>query len=466
MSKRRNGQYQTMSKFGRINLERQMVGIGNVDNVEDVLQDIKHLNDRPIHRMSVASSIAVAQRLLSERVGGSIKTRSRYLPRKKPKRNIPQVRKYVKPEGAEPELPGSAQYTPNFNVCLPNAPHYVISGSEKEVRMNLGQKTQSEMMAAWQRGIRGIQFDMEPVGPSPKEEPSEKETENPSRPETTMQGIISGPCNRDSFMPPQDLPAPGQYKINRSLDKSRVISFDRQATRKEMETLPDRYHPNLAQSIDATKGRTKGGISFDKQLGRERHEAKKDDIWVEIEKEQKALLKVLHPPEKEIVTSRKTIEPFSRQTSVFGRNPFESFMGPAETRDLQYDVDASLKALQESRKIQPMSNFGRRVNDCDRAIYAKSEAPDVLYEGVRDEWANAHPCGATPLFKNMHDRKSAYDYMPKTCGGETYTFVENGTWSYRTPVVMDKMGERKLIIEVPPQFTQKRATSHIAGRFA
>ncbi|OHT16019.1 hypothetical protein TRFO_13503 [Tritrichomonas foetus] len=454
--------YQTMSKFGRINLERTR-DTHPVGNVDDIIAEIKSMNDKPVKKMSVASTIAVSQRLLSG-PHRSTKTRSRYLPRKKPKRKIPVVREYVKPEGADPELPGSAQYNPNFDVYLPSAPQVIFTQAEPEKKMDSSSCTQSEMMQAWQKDLRSI--DLIPENPKLliNEPPAAQSTflkpENNKTP-----GIISIKAERDSFLgKPNENPPPGTYHIQRqSIDKPRVISFEGQSTRKPIQTLPDRTHFDLAKGIDATKPRPKCAIPFNRQVSREKSDEKKDDIWSEIEAEQKALLDILHPPEQQAKKEKKVIQPFSKQTTYFDKHPFNAFMGPPETKDLEYNVDKSLTAL--DKKLEPLDNFGRRLKDSDRTIYAKSEAPDVYYPGVPDQWAKTHKSvGSGPIFDNMHDRKSAYDYMPKI-GGGSYTFVENDNWSYRTPVVMDKMGERNIIIEIPPQYTRKPVSQSALAYF-
>lgn len=459
--------YKTLSKFGRINLERP-IGGNKVENVDELLQEIKHLNDSPIKKTSVAATIAFSNRLVQSRQGGA-KIRSRYLPRKKPEKHLPQVRQYVKPEVADEGVPGSAQYTPNYNVYLRQTPQIAIGSSEPvqvrrqfkdEKRFDATKMTQSELMRAWQKDLRTAAFDIDSRVPNEMSESSE--LIHTPKFSSRAPGVISNACNRISFLPPQDTPAPGAYSVSRPLDKSRVISFNGQATRKEIETIPDRTHMQIARGLDYIKPNPPRPILFAKQTSREKEQNQDKSVWDEIEAEQKALLDVLHPKEEKKETVKQKKQPFSQQTTHFHIHPFESFMQLDASTNLQYDVDKSLQSL--DKKLQPMPNFGRRLNDTDRTIYNKTEAPDILYPNVNEEWNNVHPTtGVAPNFGFMHERKSAYDYMPQTCGG-AYTYVEI-PWSYRTPCVMDKMGERKIIIEVPPEYKQKRASSMQANKF-
>lgn len=437
--------YKTMSKFSRIHLEDP----DEIDNVEDILSEIKHLHDRPLNRTAPAG-LGISPHLVGEgkqgvHVGGG------HLPKAKPKKQpifVKTVGKQDRQESASPD----AHYHPNFSATLPTIPQVVISGTERKVKMNLGKMTQSEMLDAWNRGLRDVTFEDEPEKPPPSErQPAVQRTP----------GIISKEAKRDSFMDVREAPPVGHYTIERKLDKHRVIEFSKQASRKEPRLLPDRVHHNVAQNIDYTKPRPQGTVPFARQTGRDMTRQEKEDLWAEIEAEQKELMEVLHPQSRAPVIKKKKVEPFARQRPAFESSPFEKIMGPQETRDLQYDVEKSLRAL--DKKVAPMPNFGRRLDDCERTVYAKSDAPDAIYPKVSEQWARLHTSGTAPLFKNMGERKSAYDYMPKTCGGP-YTFVEEVN-EHRTPVVMDRMGERRTAMRESPLFLHKRSKSQAVMRF-
>ena len=483
--------YQTISKYGRINLDRASSSLQTKNiNVKNILSGIKHINDRPLKKRSESTSIGVSQRLL---FGPSsslnvAKTRSRYLPRQKQVRKVPVVRKYEKKRNSLNELPSSAQYTPNFDVCLPSAPQFMFPRALHERMLDANHRTQCEMIKVWEKGPRTVKYGPENKDKKRKkegnssddmseEEEEEEDISSPPSPPSVapMQsivhppvkdskdasdiplkskkqpvGIISSNCVRDSFIPKSEAPAPGQYQIKRlSVDKNRLAAFDGQSTRKGIELLPDRSHFGIGKSIDSTKPQPPRCIPFSMQLSRNK-ETKQKDIWSEIEKEQKQLYNVLHPQESIEIPKKQSIQPFSQQTTYFDKHPFQSFMGPEETKDLVYDVEQSLKL--SDKKIKPFENFGRRTNDSDRAIYVASEAPDIIYKDVNLQWIKTQKNnGSGPIFKNMNSRKCAYDYMPKISGGN-YTTIKNDNWSYRTPALMDKMGEIEMMLNLPPQY--------------
>lgn len=481
--------YQTMSKFCRINLES-----GNTSNetkninVKHILSGIKHINDRPLKKITDNSVPEISQRLLGcpSSSLNTIKTRSRYLSRQKEIKKAPVVRKYEKQQNSLHEPPSAVQYTPNYEVCLPSAPKYIFPRAFHERMIDANFRTQSEMIKVWEKGPRTVKF-----GPKTKEQSEqEKESEEDQRQEAddeinqqlppaplqsivppphnntapnpkvanTVQikakkqptGLISMSSDRNSFIPKNDIPAPGQYQIKRlSVDKNRASSFDNQSTRKDIEIKTERTYFGLAKSIDSTKPQPPRCVPFKVQLSRHK-ENKQKDIWNEIEREQKQLYDILHPKEPIHVQEKKLIQPFSLQTTYFDKHPFQSFMGPEYTKDLVYDVDLSIKL--SDKKIKPLNNFGRRTNDNDRAIYVQSEAPDIVYKNVNEEWKKTQKnSGTGPVFSTMHERRSPYDYMPKIDGG-SYTAIKNNNWSYRTPALMDKMGEREMMMNLPPQY--------------
>lgn len=483
--------YKTMSKYCRIYFERpNNTNETKKINVNHILSDIKHINDRPLKKYTNNSASEVSERLFScpSSSLNMTKARSRFLSGPKLVKKAPIIRKYEKQQNPFHEVPSAVQYTPNYEACYPSAPQYPFPRALHERMIDARLRTQNEMIKIWEKGPRAVKF-----GPKNKKESEEqkKESENDQseeieeedtqqqllpptqpivpppknnfassikytnsnqvKPKKQPIGLISLSSDRNSFIPKNDLPAPGQYQIKRlSVGKNRVASFDGQSTRKSIEPLTDRTYFDLGKNIDSTKPLPPRCLPFKIQLSRSK-ETKQKDIWSEIEKEQKELYEVLHPKETIKVQEKTSVQPFSQQTTYFDKHPFQSFMGPEDTKDLVYDVDLSLKL--SDKKIKPLENFGRRINDNDRAIYAPSEAPDIIYTNVNEEWIKTKKSnGSGPIFDNMHARRSAYDYMPKISGG-SYTVIKSNNWSYRTPALMDKMGEREMMLNLPPQYS-------------
>lgn len=484
--------YQTMSKFCRINLERP----GSADkskkvNVDQILSNIKHLNDRPLKMYTNISVPGVSERLLAcpSNSLNLTKTRSRYISRQKQVKKAPTIRKYEKQQNELQEVPSSVQYSPNYEASFPSAPSFPFPRACHERMIDSRLKTQSEMIKVWEKGPRTVKF-----GPKnkPKKEEKKVEEEEEEEEESNDQlqesnektkqnqisstkpiipppkiinsttknlsnlqkkqpvGLISQSCDRNSFIPKNDIPAPGHYQVKRLLvDRNCATSFDGQSTRKSFEPKADRTYFNLGKNIDSTKPQPPRCLPFKIQLSRSK-EVKQKDIWSEIEKEQQQLYDVLHPKEIIEIKEKSKVQPFSRQTTYFDKHPFHSFMGPEDTKDLVYDVDLSFKLA--DKKIKPANNFGRRITDNDRAIYVTSEAPDVFYKNVNEEWLKTKKnYGGAPIFNNMHERKSIYDYMSKDSSGG-YIVIKDDNWNSRTPALMDKMGEREMMLNLPPQY--------------
>ena len=85
----------------------------------------------------------------------------------------------------------------------------------------------------------------------------------------------------------------------------------------------------------------------------------------------------------------------------------------------------------------------------------KTEAPDKIYGDMNNNWKKVHKSSGTgPLFDNSPPRKSAYDYMPMPEGG-SYQYINSGNWNNKTSVMMNNMGDRELMIAIPPQYAPK-----------
>lgn len=449
--------FQTMSKYGRLNFDTG-TRMHEEKQINNLLSDIKNISTGfSGKKRSNSVDDKIMKRLLSpaKRIR---KARKRILPKSKLYKHAPTISQASPRVEIVSEVPGSAQYNPNYDAYLPKTNTYSIQSLHQKIPVDPRIMTMTEMIKAWEKHIRLVDFKEEPnEGPLP-------DVSLPSKPVYNSPGVVARTTSHeDSIIRKTDAPAPDKYYIPRELDKPRVIPFDGQSTRKEIETLTDRTHMKLAQSIDSVKPRNSGCIPFDKQLAREKGLSQEDDIWKEIEEEQKSLLKILKPQKDVSKPPPKIVEPFKLQPSRLQKGPFNHMIHQEAPQDAQYNVEYSLSKL-ESKKIPPATNFGSRVSK-DRVILNKSEAPDRIYPNVIDGWKKtAKSYGSPPDFKNMHDRKSAYDYMPKTCGGN-FTFVDDNVWSYKTPVVMDQMGERKIILEVPPQFLQGKSSNLVISKF-
>jgi hypothetical protein len=444
-----------MSKFGRLNLQAHRGMTASIDDLDSIIADIKSLTTRPLGRRkkpSAQPSISLSQ----SRSHASAKVRARYLPRKKPVRPAPHVRRVYRPDQSMNVVPGATQYTPNYLVGQIQAPKIRFGVDPREtnreakvigsVVMRAEDCTRSQMVVAWQHYLRVIRFLPEQKAPASGQ--TQPEPISASKPHVRA-------SSRDSYIPQKTVPSPDHYHLARSLDKHRVIAFNRQSTRPEVPTVPDRSHERIGEGIDSTKPRIVCPIPFRKQPGREPAPSNKGEVWAEIEAEQKHLLDTLRPPEPPAPAQPKLRESFALQSGSFDTHPFAPFFGPECTRNLHYDVEETLAAT--NTQIQPRTHFGRRLEDSSRTVYAITDAPDVLFSGVREEWAQSHPGPQVPLLQLAPERKSPYFYMPRPCGKGMRGLDPNEFWNEPTPVVMSRMGERTTQIDLLPQYQRARS---------
>jgi hypothetical protein len=125
-----------------------------------------------------------------------------------------------------------------------------------------------------------------------------------------------------------------------------------------------------------------------------------------------------------------------------------------EEVDVVYDVNASRRALD-----RPATSFDIRQpvfkSAHDRLVERHSEAPDVMYDDVVQQFENTQPRATSPLqFSREIDRHEPYHYFPHGCGrGDD--IAQTSTVVGKPSVDIGKMTKRKTRIEVPENFKQR-----------
>lgn len=445
--KSRNGSFQTMSKFGRLHFDD--TGTPKIDDVDQILSDLKSMDQKSfVKRKSLNAGIS--ERLLA---GEKAPRKPRKISKTKPKhtKQPPTIPQATFKNDSSTDVPASDQYDPDYEVVLRKSPSYSFSTNNRELNLDPDKLTMRQMVDSWSN-IRIANY-------LSSQRDIQEPTINELKKEDKVPGIISRTQPiyvKNRFV--TDSPAPNHYDIPRLLGKPTVLPFEAQSSRSDAHPGPDRSHYGLAKSIDATKPRSISHL-LPPNISKDRAKDQKTNIWEEIENEQKVLMNQL----QKIKSSDSEIKPKPKPRYIPKPDvsPFAQFM-KTEAPDVEYDVEGNLRS--QNKKIPPRENFGRRLDDNDRAIYCKSDAPDVIYPNTNDAWLKTKPAsGNAPSFDQMHDRKEAYAYMPQTCGG-AYTYVETN-WNRGQAIRFDLMGKRKLVLEIPPQFKQGRASSHLAGVF-
>ncbi|EAY06380.1 hypothetical protein TVAG_151870 [Trichomonas vaginalis G3] len=445
--KSRKGSFQTLSKFGRLHFDD--ADTPDIGDIDEILSELKSFDRKSrVKRKSLKAGIS--ERLLA---GEKAQRRPRKITKTVPKhtKQPPTIPQATFKNDSSTDVPGADQYNPDYEVLLKRAPSLSISNLPKTVNYDPDTMTMRQMVDSWSN-IRIANYLN-----SRKE--IQEPTYNEFKKEDKVPGIISR--TQPTYVKNRfetDTPAPNHYNISRDVSKSSILPFHAQAPRPDNDSGPDRTHFGLAASIDATKPRSVSHL-LPPNISRDKSKDIKTNIWEEIENEQKILMNQLQKPKDTKNSAPKPVKP--RYVPKPDVSPFAQFMR-TEAPDVEYDVEGNLRSL--NKKIPPRENFGRRLDDSDRAIYQKSEAPDVIYPNTNDAWLKTIPSsGNAPSFDQMHDRKEAYAYMPKTCGGG-YTYVETN-WNRGQAVRFDLMGKRKLVLEVPPQYKQGRSSSQCAAVF-
>ena len=455
-----SGKFKALSKFGKLHFDEK--DEKELDDIESILSEIRSIdsgNSVPTKKRKSMSRIS--QRLLNNE---KVKRKSHKLtkPRTKPKKNTPTIPQATFKDTSETDVPASDQYDPDFKFALPRSPSYEISELPKEVSITPDQMTMAEMVNVWEKDIRVVKTQVE-SNDKEKYDITNRGTileEKQKQEKSLVPGVIERTKKKQKvFGPGTDTPGPGKYNIKRNNDPVHVVPFSGQSSRPEIDPGPDRTHFNLAKSIDATKPRSLYH-TLPPKLCHSDQETSKKSIWAEIEDEQKEFLDIIH---RQKSTSSSVHPVQHKKVSIKPRpGPFDHLMH-TEAPDVEYNVEESLKML-ESTKIPPRTNFGRRLDDSDRTIYVKTDAPDKIYTDLNKDYLLTKRRTSTSLdFKKLPERLSAYDYMPKPCGGDFNYYPED--FDSRTGISFDLMGERQLMLELPPQFTQKRATSQQLSKF-
>ena len=368
-----------------------------------------------------------------------------------------EVRKVGPTQGP---APSATHYTPNFDAVMSTAPKLAFdkSGLAKK-KLSLSSYTMSEMLSRWNGDIRSIEFHPEPEENRQDENVPEKKP--PSKRTKRAPGVMSSDANRDSFMKTNTpTPGPSHYEIPVNTDKVKmVLPFDQQPSRPSIRTVHPVAMRDIRQDIEYTKPRTPQCIPFDKQSGRTPRKKNGDSVWDEIEKEQARIIESLRKPDEKRKPVKKQRQPFALQTGK-PDHPFQHIMRKEIEPSVEYDVESSKRSLDRPRTAfnirQP--SYGR-----ERITYKQSDAPDVMYDDINEQFKNTIPRAATPIAMDREmKRHSPYHYMPKPCGEGEFP-GQTSSLSGRGAVEMAKMGKRKCMLESPYKF--KRSTQLPKSRF-
>lgn len=434
----------SLSAFGKSMFERESDPVKNEANIDALLKQIQTIDVGKVKKSFAIPD--VIDRLLSKDEQRPVRSRKRSTrAEQRSARQIRQVQKIVSPLD---NIPSAAHYTPNFDAVLSSAPKLAFQRAEMgEKRVSLDNCTMNEMMTKWASSIRTVEIE----GQKPKNDPILPQTQPGTPKKMTASGVISSNATRDSFLRREQTPGPTDYNVSAPKDKVKMVTtFDQQPSR------PPQAHSHhvirdVRSDIDYTKPRAPRCIAFDKQSSRNPVKKVDDAIWEEIEEEQKRIIESMQKPEKKKPPQQKKKQGFALQT---GRpsTPFEHIMRKEVEPEVEYDVAKSRRALD-----RPVTSFNIRQPALgrDRMVYSKSEAPDVMYDNVNDQFLKTVSRATTPLGMDREvKRRSPYHYMPKPCGAGDYPDAHSTVTGKRS-IEIGKMAKRKCMLDTPGSFKRK-----------
>lgn len=298
-------------------------------------------------------------------------------------RKAPEIREVKKQVSIRDGGPSSTHYDPNYNAILKSAPKFKFSSSfpeKKEKIQNLNVSTISEMINSWTTEIRETNFSSQE--PTTIDNCEIFSSFTPSSSLSDAPGIISNSGHNLKWVGGEKTPGVGSYDLSQSDMKGKmIVSFDKQSSRPPQKTNSACLH-DTRSGLDAIKPRAPRAPSFEKQSSRFPLTKNNDSLWDEIEAEQKEILSKLDIPQRDKTRVKKKVQPFSLQTTNFDKSPFHHIMRKETEPSQSYDTERAY------RRPKTAFNISQPAFQNDRAIYCRSEAPDVIYDNVQQQYNN------------------------------------------------------------------------------
>jgi len=397
------------SSFAKAAFERDVL-VSNRDDVEYVLKQIHSIETNKFKNDIPKEVPKYIQRLVKgEADTQTVRSRYKNSCHQKVYRKAPEIREVKKRQTSLDVGPSSSHYNPNYNSILTSSPAISMSSNKpkkSQISADPSTHTMNEMMKKWIKDIRKVEFI--------KEQPSVQQLELPMSPVPTTFASKKGykfsnsKDERDSFIILENTPGPSAYNVQRTPLEKGVIAFDKQAPRPDFVQNDGHNYRDTRSNLDAVRPRTPAPIPFDKQSSREKTKKEEDDIWKQIAEEQAEIIrKITNKPEK-VEPKKKTIQPFSQQTSHPKISPFEHIM--RREINVEYNPEKSLEYLERPKTA---FNISQPAFHNKREILVKTDAPDKFYDNVTEQFKNTinRPPSPPPMAR-MNDRKSPYNNRP------------------------------------------------------
>lgn len=433
--KERSSVPSAMSRFGRTSFEGGNLFYAEHTGLNELVQRIKAIGtESPKRKRKRRPKLTDLD--LDKRNEGFAIDQNRVI--ESPKKPVREVRRVITEKKV---TPGADHYNPKYEAILPSTHIIHLSNNpEKQRQVTPRDATQGEMIRFFTSAMREVN-----LAPS-NSRPAIETVESPTK-EAKGVGIVSGSAQRYSYLRPNTNPSPGAYNPQVQESKHSHPRFDQQSERPSIVQTTYGTYRDIRKALDYTHHRVQQAVSFDQQVPREKLQLRDRDIWSDIDAEQKAFLEIINPTRKEKKAKRKEEQPFSKQTSNFGKSPFRHLFTEASPDAPMLNMD-----IEERKAKRPVTAFDIRqpAFKGDRTIYAKTSAPDIVYEDAPDQWKKTQQTEGSPIpLALQQERKPPYEYMPQQCGKGKY-LRPGSTLSPRTTVNYSVMSRRKTMLNTRP----------------
>jgi hypothetical protein len=304
----------------------------------------------------------------------------------------------------------------------------------------------SEMIGKFFQNIRTVNFQHPQPLPQVVASPPAADTKG------HRLSVIATTARRGSLLEPKmgPGPGPGDYHVPDSTLQQKGVSFKGQSGRTDAP-LPNSDLPDVGPNLDRIRPRSSQAIPFAKQSGRDSRKPAEDPFWDEIEHEQDRILQKFAATPKKSAREKGAKSSFMLQTPQVD-HPFAHIM--RDETDIHYDVEASRKALD---RPTPAFNIRQPAfkSAGDRYEIRRSDAPDLMYDNVKEQFTKTKPRTTSPLpIDREIPRCPPYDYLPHGCGCGDF-LPPDSTFLGKPSVDIGKLGKRKTRLETQGNF--KRA---------
>ena len=371
--------HKPLSNFVKANFEKSIISPFDSD-VNHVLKQIQNLEFSKKESQFNKDVPKVVLRLLNDSKEENFKSKST-----NKNLNIKKIKKKKKKEFPEKNKknlnldigPSSSHYSPNYNSILTSTPGITMTQEQTPIISTTKHYTMNEMMNKFLKNIRKNESLIENDNKSILVH-SDISLQSSFNNDKGYKFSQSTNFDRDSFIVAENTPGPSAYNISKEIE-IKGVEFNKQASRPDIVQNEGHHYRDTRSNLDFIRPRAISPIPFNKQSSREPQKINDDNIWKEIDEEQKKLITNLFPKEekKNIIKPKK--QPFELQTTTRIGSPFKHLIRNEIEPKEEYNIKIQSRPVTSFNISQP--SFKNQ-----RTIYIKSEAPDKFYDNINETY--------------------------------------------------------------------------------